>query len=141
MKTFLKESWFKILIIIIVCGCIFAGGYRWYRSGQTTAEKKQAETNQQLQAKDAADKAYEESLQEICKRPVSELTGIEFYRCKEIKCGSSSCTFLNEEKVEDLLSSPDLPTFCQRKISEMTANEFIECLEEPTDNTTSLLKI
>lgn len=121
-------------------------GYFGYCSYQTEQDNQKIATNLNLKSQEeekVREKISEEYLAPIkalCNKPISEITGRDFYICSEIKSdlftitnpfSDSTSTVSNAEQI---LDSIIVPTYCSRKITEMTSNELIECRpdEEPS---------
>lgn len=110
------------------------GGYYFYHSHQEEIIKQQKEqakkeqVDKEWQITEKENNKYKNEMNQVCNNKLAETTGVDFFRCKNIKDDSNIYG-----DMRTFLQSPNLPSFCQRKTKEMTTNEFIECLEEPQE--------
>jgi hypothetical protein len=134
MKSYITIIKFVVLGIVIVLAYV---GYQSYeRKQQEVVDKSNAEFAEKIKIRQQKNEEYLTTIKLLCNNPVTELTGVEFYRCNNIENRtftgvdplSENAWIVRDAK--EILEKPNLPIFCQRKISGMTANEFIECLEE-----------
>lgn len=127
MKSYIIVIKFVLLGIIIVAGYV---GYQSYEGKQQEIiNKSNAEFAEKVKIRQQKNEEYLTQIKLLCNNSISELTGVEFYRCNNNEF--SKAYFGMARDAKKILEKPNIPSFCQRKISEMTANEFIECLEEP----------
>lgn len=124
----------KLKYLLLILGIlVFFGGiyYINFLAEKKVAEQKEREDQEYLLIEKSNEK-YIKEMKVLCSRQLLDISGIDFFRCKNSLDENSyvhCCGDLQKE-----LASPNLPTFCNRKIKELKADEFVECLQEPEEN-------
>jgi hypothetical protein len=111
-------------------------------SQQEAARKAQAEAQHNQTVRDA-NTAYIKTLAPICEKPLQEITGVDLYRCYEIKNETFEIIGFDNIPIDitdakSQLDQPNIPAFCERKLQGMTANEMLECLPSTSDGASDI---
>lgn len=127
----------KLKYLLLVLGIVvFFGGISYlsfYLSSQEekkVAEQKKRENRENLIIEKSNEK-YIKEMQVLCGNQLMNISGIDFFRCKN-SLDKNSYYQLGDLRKD--LANPNLPNFCNRKIKEIKADEFVECLQEPEQN-------
>lgn len=124
-KNWLRTG-LKVLQLLFIATIVLVLAFFYFRSTRNNKQaeiEKQKKSEQEAQLLEQANDEYIKALSPSCAKPVTEITALEFFRCKSVKEG-----YYIDVKSE--LENPELPSFCQRRMQELAANEFVDCLEE-----------
>ncbi|GEM_PF-5141426 len=115
-------------IVVFFGGISYLSSYLSSQEEKKVAEQKERE-NQEYLLIEKSNKKYIKEIKALCSGQLLDISGIDFFRCKNSLDENSYYYDLQKE-----LASPNLPTFCNRKLKELKTDEFVECLQEPEEN-------
>lgn len=116
----------KFLLIILGILIFFGGTYFVNSLAQKKAAENKDKENQEYLLIEKSNEKYIKEMKLLCSGQLLDISGIDFFRCKNSLDKNSYYYDFQKE-----LANPNLPAFCNRKLKELKADEFIECLQEP----------
>ncbi len=118
-----------ILGIAVLFGSISYLGYYFNSQEEKKVAEQKEKENQEYLLIEKSNEKYIKEMKVLCSGQLLDISGIDFFRCKNSLDENSYYYDLQKE-----LASPNLPTFCNRRIKELKVDEFVECLQEPSEN-------
>lgn len=122
---------FVVTLIAIILSAVSCNKTAETTNTKTISADEQVKIDQRLNEFEQ----YKQKLDIICAKKTTEITGLEFAKCKDY----NDYDFIYEEFLWDFKDSDFtyLPEFCKRAIKELSGKEMIDCLaKEPESEET-----